>query len=1006
MIDIHTPATRFRLVTLGNVGLFVHNGPDHSIVLRAGKPLAVLIYLACSPRKTASREHLLNLLWADAEPERGLRTLRQTVFQLRQTLGEHAITSEGRELSLAIDIDSDHDDFLSTVASGDPEKAVSLYKGRFLPDFGVPGGAEFEHWTDRERDRLHSAYIRSAELLIRSWLDRAQYDSAIIEARRLRDFDPDRESSWRILLEALASSGDHLAALSEAEDLERLLADDDREPESLTRSAIARAKKAHQQITPVETSTPRLIADLTGRDREFSLLTSAWTTSKTGRFRHIHVSAPPGLGKTRLLRDVFTRLRASGARAVWINALAGERRLAYALASDIAGRLGQLSGASGISTAAASSLVALNPTLSSSFASPPDRTEDEEALRHRVHAMTELIEAVSEESPLALFVDDLHWSDAASRQLLKSAFARIGESRVLLITSARTVPDSDLHLPSTETMVLNPLDREQVRALVSSFATLPEGQPATSFISSLHEHTSGSPLLILENLHLVIERDLLRIADAQWNIPDSAQLIEAVSRGDALEQRLRKLEPRVFRTLLTLSAAEEPKSPLIIAQALGSQRTVVEADLSALEQQGLAASSGDLWQCAHDTIAETTLRVAGPSEVKVTQEALGLALLSAQPEDPASLRLAIRHLEAAGRTEESNTAFARSVSLARASGDKRSNLKLAAAMLGETLPSSNASRLVASLPLSLRIPVSRPVAWTAASMALVAALVIPFEMQPAKAAKLALIREPLAASNLVVPAPLIEISDASGRRVRGAADTITVDVVDSFPGIIGTLEVAAVDGRAEFKDISVNGEGSIQLRFRARGLKEVLARRINITGTMPTLRLSSGVVNGQRIDASNRSVTVAPGDSIDGNLVLEYSSYWPSASVILGAAALWGDRTKNFVDLDPLVTPAEHQPRRTHIRFKAPQTRGIYHIVFAFDAEGNVEDFMSGTNWRLPAPIWNDGNDIMDWTPAQLAQANELGWTMSRFIKIDDATGKPVVLPHPVAATVVDVVVR
>jgi DNA-binding SARP family transcriptional activator len=988
------------------MALVVQHCDDPPSVMRAGKPLALLIYLACSPRKTASREHLLNLLWADAEPERGLRTLRQTVFQLRQTLGDGAITSEDRDLSLAIDIDFDHDDFLSAIAAGDSEKAVGLYKGRFLPDFGVPGGADFEHWSDRERDRLHSAYIRSAELLIRSWLDHAQYDSAIAESRRLRDFDPERESSWRILLEALASSGDHLAAFSEAEDLERLLASDDRDPESLTRSAIARAKKARQQIKPAETSAPLLIADLTGRDREFSLLTSAWTTSKAGRFRHIHVSAPPGLGKTRLLRDVFTRLRASGARAIWIGAFAGERRLAYALASDIAGRLGQLSGASGISTAAASSLVALNPTLSSSFASSPDRTEDEEALRHRVHAMTELVEAVSEESPLALFVDDLHWSDPVSRQLLKSAFARIGESRVLLITSARTVPDSDLHLPSTETMVLNPLDREQVFALVSSFAALPEGNSTSSFISSLHEHTSGSPLLILENLHLVIERGLLRIADAHWEISDNAQLLEALSHGDALEQHLRKLEPDVFRTLLILAVAEEPKSPSIIAQAARSQPAVIEANLSALEQQGLATSSGDLWRYAHDTIAETAIRVAGPADVKAAHEALGRALLQVQPADSALLRLAIRHLEAAGRKDESSAAFARAVSLARASGDRRSNLKLAATMLGETLPSHSANRLVMSLPLSLRIPVRRPVAWTAVSMVLVAAIVIPFEMQPTKATRLSVAREPLSASWLVVPAPLIEIGDASGRRINGATDTVTVDVVDSFPGIEGTLKVAAIDGRAEFKDISVTGEGSFQLRFRAKGLQEVVARRINITGTMPTLRLTSGVVNGQQLDATHRAVTVRSGETIYGNLLLEYSSYWPSASVILGAAALWGDRTRNFVDLAPLFTPSEHQPRRTQIRFRAPEIAGTYHIVFAFDAEGNVEDFMSGTNWRLPAPIWNDGNDIADWTPAQLAQANKLGWAMSRFIKIDDATGKTVSLPHPVAATVIDVIVK
>ena len=76
--------------------------------------------------------------------------------------------------------------------------------------------------------------------------------------------------------------------------------------------------------------------------------------------------------------------------------------------------------------------------------------------------------------------------------------------------------------------------------------------------------------------------------------------------------------------------------------------------------------------------------------------------------------------------------------------------------------------------------------------------------------------------------------------------------------------------------------------------------------------------------------------------------------------------------------------------------------VFALDAEGNVEDFISGTNWRLPAPIWNDGSD--DSCTARSCQ--QMGWTMSRFVKIDDATGKPVVLPHQVAATVIDVVVR
>jgi hypothetical protein len=121
---------------------------------------------------------------------------------------------------------------------------------------------------------------------------------------------------------------------------------------------------------------------------------------------------------------------------------------------------------------------------------------------------------------------------------------------------------------------------------------------------------------------------------------------------------------------------------------------------------------------------------------------------------------------------------------------------------------------------------------------------------------------------------------------------------------------------------------------------------------------------------------------------------------------MWGDRTKNFLDLAPLFTPAENQPRRAHIAFTAPQTYGIYYIVFAFDAEGNVEDFVSGTNWRLPAPIWNDGNDIADWNQAQIAQAKTRGWVQTTFVQIDNRTGKPVVAGHPIASTVIDVFVK
>ncbi len=996
-----------RLITLGSASLVSVDDTGTPLVLfRPSKPLALLIYLACSPARTASREHLINLLWADVGPERGLRTLRQTILQLRRALGEEAIISTGRDLSLTLALQFDRDDFLIAVAERKAEKAVPIYKGPFLTDFGIPGGAEFEHWADRERDRLHSAYVRSAESLIRSDLDHAQHDRAIAEARRLRDFEPDRESGWRLLLEALASSGDDVAAVVEAEALERFLTSEDREPESLTRSAINRAKKVRAAAPAEEISSSRLVAELTGRDREFAQLTSAWAHVKSGHFRHIHVLAPPGLGKTRLMQDVFTRLRASGARAIWIGAFAGERRLAYALASDVVGRIGQLSGASGISTAAASSLIALNPKLSSSFAASTDRSDGEEALRRRVHAVNELFEAVADETPFALFIDDTHWADPTSRQLLKSAFSRINDCRILLVTSSRKVPDGDLHLTSTETMPIEPLDRQQVWEFVSGFGALPHTDRSEDFVDTLHEHTGGSPLLILENLHLAIERDLLSLRDGEWFCDDPAQLIESILRGDALGQRLKKLDMRLFRTLLVLAVAEEPTAPAVVTDALKEERAAVDSDLATLDQLALASSNGEEWRCAHDSIAETTARMVPAHQLSEIHGALGTALAAASSADLSELRIAIRHLGAGGCRQQVQETFARAVAIARASGDHRSNTQLAAAMLGETVPTDAAGRLVGTLPFQQRVGLTRPRRVAAASAMIVAAIAVPYGLLPPTADRLAITTQPLAASVLVVPPPVVEIQDANGRRIPGAADTVTVSTLDPKPRLVGTLRVAAVDGRAHFKDVYIEGEGAVRLRFTSGRLKPADARPINVSGSRPSLRLLSGVINGQPVSPSKRSFTVTPGELISGDLILEYSSYWGSASVILGAAALWGDRTTNFLDLAPLFTPAERQPRRTSIRFRAPETPGTYFIVFAFDAEGSVEDFMSGTNWRLPRPIWNDGNDIADWTPAQLAQANAMGSADSRFVQIDNVTGKPRTDPHPVPATVIEVFVR
>ena len=135
----------FALRTLGSAALL---GADGGVVLGPGKPLALLAYLALEPRRSATRDHLLDLLWGDLDPEKARHALRQTLWYLKQVLGADALAATRGEVTLALPLATDVERFLAAVGAGELEPATTLYTGSFLGEFAVPGGVEFEHWAD------------------------------------------------------------------------------------------------------------------------------------------------------------------------------------------------------------------------------------------------------------------------------------------------------------------------------------------------------------------------------------------------------------------------------------------------------------------------------------------------------------------------------------------------------------------------------------------------------------------------------------------------------------------------------------------------------------------------------------------------------------------------------------------------------------------------------------------------------------------------------------------
>lgn len=699
---------RLALRTLGAASLerILEDG-SRELALGPGKPLGLLAYLAFSPGRTATREHLTDVLWSELDPDAARHSLRHTLWLLRRHLGDDGIVTTDGSLRLAAPIESDRDDFLAGIDQPDFERAVEVYRGEFLPAFAAPGAADLEQWADVERYRLRHLFLRAAESVVRDWLTRGRWRWARQLAARARDSDRDNQGAWRLLLECLLASNDRIAAELEAHELEEMLRRDGKPPEPATARMLERVRVTPDSQSDSGSAEPRseLVADLIGREAEFSALLSAWDRVKRGTGQHSHIVGAAGLGKTRLLADVHARLRSIGARCVAVRANPGERQVAYALTAELAAAAAVLPGAKGVPEAVAAALVALNPALSAQYPVAADRATDSEALRHREIALRELLAAVAYEQPLAVLLDDVHWADAQSGQLLRSVVERVAEWPLLVVTSTRPGGDGAWTGNATVTATLTPFTADQTVALVESLGRLPPDPWAVTLPSLLHANSEGSPLLALETLRLTLESGLLTLRDGQWDCSDTVVLKDELERGGALRRRIELLGPRQRYLLVVLALAGAPIETQTLAAVAECSPDAVQDDLSALEVRGLAAREPSGWAPAHDLIAERAVDVASLDAQRTGHRALGLTLSRIAGEDTGLLFRAGRHLALAGEAPPLSRTFGRWAGAVRRDGDRRSLRALASEMVKGAPSAITAASLARRAPLRLRLGV-------------------------------------------------------------------------------------------------------------------------------------------------------------------------------------------------------------------------------------------------------------------------------------------------------------
>ena len=690
--------SRFKLRTLGAVALLY---PDGHPALGPGVPLAFLTYLHASPGRRARREHLAAVFWSNSDTAHARQALRKNLSRLRGVLGEAAFEDLGSEVRVTTAVTSDREEFLEAISRGDPARATGLYGGAFFPEFGSPGAVEFEHWAEAERERLRILFLQAAEGAIRAGLDRAQAREVLDLALRVRGEAPDSESASRLLLEVYLATRDRHGAAIEADRIAGRLREEGRRPEPAT-ARILQLVREGSIPEPPESETG-IHAELVGREREFHLLLRAWHSVARGLARYVHVEGKAGIGKTRLLDEVADRIQTLGGRVVRARGKPGERTLDFAFAADLARELAELPGAKGVSARSASLLVGLHPALGSIFPGAAAEPGDPERLQQRALAFGDLVTAVSENGRIALLLDDVHWVDSFSAQLLGAALARLSDASALVLTAGRPGSAAGLGGREGERVLLSPLPLAETESLLASIAAFPTPASGRRFAVAVHQATSGSPLLILETIQLALEHGRLERLAGSWRMPDEDSLITWLPTLRPVEERLGSLSTPARRLLLTLAATGAPLAQGDLEGALGSG--IVSTDTVAdLERRGYLAVRENRWDLAHDEVGDAIVRLASAGERERAHAALGRALLERGIQEARQARRAARHLVMGRADSDLARLFRAWVLIARRRGEWASAAALARELLGELSSPAAVTILVRELPWVLRYP--------------------------------------------------------------------------------------------------------------------------------------------------------------------------------------------------------------------------------------------------------------------------------------------------------------
>ncbi|MGI8856899.1 MAG: ATP-binding protein [Thermomicrobiales bacterium] len=369
---------------------------------------------------------------------------------------------------------------------------------------------------------------------------------------------------------------------------------------------------------------------LVGRAREQAILRDALTGATEGQGGLVLIAGEAGIGKTALAEALCREASERGALVLVGRCYDLTETPPYGPWIELFGRYQPGNG---------------SPALPEPFArrGTVGAVASQAALFRQVQ---DFLAALAAKRPIVLLLDDLHWADPASLDLLRVIARTIAALPLLILATYRS--DEVTHdgvlaqlLPafvreaSARRLDLRRLEFDDMCALVAARYNLADTD-AVRLAAHLNERAGGNPFFIGELLHTFEEERVLHAVDGRWAVGDLTRTQVPLLIRQVIERRLAHLDDEA-RRLLAIAAVigQEIALPLWCAVAETDEDALLPAIERAVAAHLLEETSAHTGICfVHALIRETLYDRTSLPPRRVWHRRVGEALTTEPNPDP------------------------------------------------------------------------------------------------------------------------------------------------------------------------------------------------------------------------------------------------------------------------------------------------------------------------------------------------------------------------------------